>query len=125
MCSTTLSSGITAQPRGLIVYADSLRACLFRFRTVHSLFDIGCKIVKGFLDVDVVLRRDFQERYSQFVGQLLTLLRCYSSLLFPVAFVPNKDLVDTLASMLFDVREPCSDVCDLTWVSDRCMGESR
>lgn len=53
--STAFPTRVAVQPRTLLVYAHALGADLFGLRRIHSFLDIGCEIIKRFLDVDVVL----------------------------------------------------------------------
>ena len=68
------------------------------------------KLKKAFFDVDVALRRNFQERNPEFVGQLLTALGGNDSLFFPIAFVTYQDLLDSFGGMLLHIGEPRSNV---------------
>lgn len=107
---TTLPSRTAAQSRALLVYVDTLGPRLFGLGHIHALLDIRCKIEECILDVDVVLGRDLQEWYSKVISEPLALLGGHSPLLFPVAFISDKDLVHALACMLLNVREPGTDV---------------
>jgi len=96
----------------LIRHIYPLRRALVRFRCINdSLLDIRCQTVEGLLDVDVALGGDFHEGDAELVGQLLSFLRGDHAFLFPVAFVADEDLVDAFGGVLFDVGEPCSDIC--------------
>lgn len=79
-------------------------------RIDEPFLDIACEAVEGLLDVDVALCADFEEGDAQLVGEGLTLFRADCALFLPVAFVPDEDLVDAFAGVLFDVGEPRADV---------------
>lgn len=84
-------------------------------RIDEAFLDIACEAVEGLLDVDVALCADFEEGDAQLVSQGLSLFCADGALLFPVAFVSDKDLVDAFAGVLLDIGEPGSDVW--VWVS--------
>lgn len=76
----------------------------------ETLLDVGGEAVKGLVDVDVALCRDFEEGDAELISECLSLLFRYDALVFPIAFVANQDFVDTLGSMLLNVLEPSTDV---------------
>ena len=95
----------------LIRHVDTLCRCLIRFRGIDDpLLDICGEIVEGILHVDVALCRNFHERYAQFICQLLSFFYGHHSLLFPIALVPDQDLINALSRVLLDVRKPGPDV---------------
>lgn len=73
--------------------------------------DVARERVEGLVDVDVALCADLEEGNAEFVCKGLALFCGDGALLFPVALVADKDLVDSLGGMLFDIGEPCADVC--------------
>jgi hypothetical protein len=77
----------------------------------EALLDIRGERVKGLIDVDVALGRDFEERNAEFVCERLAPFCADGALLFPVALVTNEDLVNALGGVLLDVGKPCADVC--------------
>ena len=76
----------------------------------EALLDVRGERVKGLVDVDVALGRDFEERNAEFVCERLAPFCADSALLFPVALVANEDLVNALGGVLLDVGKPCADV---------------
>jgi len=72
--------------------------------------DLPRESEESFFDTFVDLRRSLDELDSEFLGQLTALLLCDSSLIRPIRFVANKNLVNALRSMLFDVCVPSADV---------------
>lgn len=105
----TLPSSATVRTRSLI-YTKTWSASLFGLRSVHTLLDIRGETVERLFDVDVVFRRNLQERNAELVGKLLTLFSRDSPFLFPVTLVANENFVHAFAGVLLDVRKPCSDV---------------
>ena len=71
---------------------------------------VPCKREERLLDTLVDLRRGLHEFDAQFVRELPALLLRDSTLLGPVGFVADEDLVDTLRCVLLDVGVPCADV---------------
>lgn len=108
---TALSSAATIQTRALLVYIDPRSPALFGLGSVHALLDIGCQAIECLFDVDVVLCGDLQEGNAEFVSKLLALLGGNGPLLLPVTLVSDENLVHSFAGVLFDIREPGSDVC--------------
>lgn len=103
MCLTALPSGTGTQSRALLVYVDTLGPRLLGLGHVHALLDIRRKIEKCILNVDVVFGRDLQERDAKVIGESLALFGGHSSLLFPVAFISDEDLMHAFARMLLNV----------------------
>lgn len=62
------------------------------------------------VDIDVALGRHFKEGDTEFIGKLLSLLSRNDTLLLPVTFVSDKDLVDTFRGVLLDVGEPGANI---------------
>lgn len=100
-------------PFALVADVDA-RACrLFVLGVVdEALLDVGCEAVKGLVDVDVALCRDFEEGDAELVGKSLALFLGDYALLLPVALVADEDLVDALGGMLLDILEPGANVCE-------------
>lgn len=95
----------------LVSEIHALRSALFGFRCLcDSFFDVRCQAVESLLYIDVAFCRDFEEGNAKFVSELLASLCRDGPLLLPVTFVANENLVHSLRSMLFDIREPCADV---------------
>ena len=98
----------------LVRNVDTLLHAQIRFRGIDNpLLDVRRQAVERLFDVDVALRRHLHERDPQLVCQLLAPLYRNDSLLFPVAFVANQDLVDAFRGVLFDVGEPSSDIWEI------------
>jgi hypothetical protein len=72
--------------------------------------DVPCECEESLLDSLVCLRTRFEEPEPKLVGELTPLLDRDSSLVVPVALVPDQDLVDTLGGVLLDVGVPCADI---------------
>lgn len=105
-----LSATAAIQARSLLVYTHALGARLFGLGGIHALLDIRCEAIESLLDVDVVLCGDFKEGDAKLISQLLSLLGGDGSLLLPIAFVSNEDLVYSFTGMLLDVGKPGTDV---------------
>lgn len=76
---------------------------MLRLGHVHALLYLGGEAVEGLFDVGVVLGGDLEEGDAEFVGELLALFDRDGAFLLPVAFITDQNLVDALASVLFDV----------------------
>jgi hypothetical protein len=84
---------------------------LLALRLVHNAFlNIRCEAKESFLNVNIGLRRDLEERDAKFVCECLSTLGADHALVFPVALVADEDFVDARGGVLFDVGEPCADV---------------
>lgn len=99
-------SSTAIQSRALLVYINTLWPGLFGFRRVHSLFDVGGKAKERIFDVDIVFSGDLQERYAKLISKPLTLFSWHGSFFFPVALIPDEDLMHALACMLLNIWEP-------------------
>jgi hypothetical protein len=77
----------------------------------NALLDVAREAEESLFDVDVWFRADFHEGNAELVRKRLTLFSGHCSLLFPITFVANKDLVDAFSRVLLDVREPGANVC--------------
>lgn len=75
-----------------------------------ALLDVGGQVVKGLVDVDVALSRDFEEGNAELLSQGLALFGRDGALLLPVALVANQNLVDALCGVLLYVCEPGADI---------------
>jgi hypothetical protein len=91
----------------------------------EALLDIRGERVKGLIDVDVALGRDFEERNAEFVCERLAPFCADGALLFPVALVTNEDLVNALGGVLLDVGKPCADVCCAELAEGKEVGRRR
>ena len=111
MSSTAFPPRAAIECGSLLVYDNPLTRTSLLFGSVHAFLYVGSKIIKGFLDVDIVFGRNLKKGYAKLVCELLALFGRNSPLPFPVAFIADEDFMHTFASMLLDVRKPCSDVC--------------
>ena len=94
-----------------------LRWLVLLLRIDYALLDIRSETVEGFLDVDIRLCGDFKEGDVELVSERLAFFRRYGTLLFPVAFVADENLVDTLGGVLLHVGKPSAYVCEICHVS--------
>jgi len=107
----TLSAHAAPHAAPLLCNIDASRPALVCLGCVdYSFLNVGGEGVEGLLNVDVALGRDLKKGDAELVGELLALLGADSTLLFPVAFVANKNLVNALAGVLLDIREPCANI---------------
>lgn len=107
-----LSTQSTPAFRTAALYINTTRlpGCLGPRRVDDPSFDIARETEERFFDVDVALRTDLEKRDSELVCKCLSLFCAHGALLFPVTLVADKDLVDALGCVLFNVAEPSSDV---------------
>lgn len=94
------------------VYVDARVTCgsLLLGRVDDAFLNVRGEGEEGLFDVDVALCADFHEGDAELVCEGLALGGGDGTLLFPVAFVADQDLVDAFGCVLLDVGEPCSDV---------------
>ena len=91
-------------PTSLPSNIHTLSGRLIYFRRVDDpLLDIRRQTIERLLNIDVALRRDLEERYSELVCQFLALFCRYRTLVFPIALVSDEDLVYSFCGVLFDV----------------------
>lgn len=69
-----------------------------------------CQAEESIFNTLVDLCASFHELDSEFFSQFATLFLGNSTLVVPIALVPNENLVDALGSMLFNVLVPGSDI---------------
>lgn len=87
-----------------------LRGLVLLAHVIDALLDVTGQAEECFLHIDVTLSRHFQEWYPELIGESLTLFSGNYSLLFPIALVTDKDLVDTFRCVLFHIRKPGTNI---------------
>jgi hypothetical protein len=87
-----------------------LRLWICGLRINYSLLDVRRQRIKCLVNIDIGLGRDLHEGYSKLIRQSLSLLLGHNTLLFPITFVTDEDLVDAFCSVLLHVCEPSPDI---------------
>ena len=123
----TVSRNTNHRTRSICLRINETSLDIPKFVWLGNLKSIGndapSKREECLLDTLVNLRRCFHETDVKFIREFTALLFADCSLLHPIRFVTNKNLINTFWGMLLNVRVPGPNVWQ--FLSVRLLGKSR